>query len=235
MSAKLISCVISCYNEQENITILLDQIKSNNLEKNFEFIIVNNGSTDNSWKIICEKKNNFPEIKFINLDKDLGWGNGITEGLKHTSCEYVGWTHGDLQYDLKILLQVQKVLKDPNNRVDNILIKGRRKNRKLTDGIFTFMMSIIASILLGKILHDINAQPNFFSRKILNDFKNTPKDLMLDIYLYYMILKKKNNKIIRIPVEQEERIHGSSSWNQSFISKFLKSIKQFFGIIKVRF
>ena len=190
MSAKLISCVISCYNEQENISILLDQIKSNNLGKNFEFIIVNNGSTDNSWQIICEKKNNFPEIKFINLDKDLGWGNGITEGLKLTSCEYVGWTHGDLQYDLKILLQVQKVLKDPNNRVDNILIKGRRKNRKLTDGIFTFMMSIIASILLGKILHDINAQPNFFSRKILISVKRFLSIVFyfpLALILYYLV------------------------------------------------
>ena len=235
MPTKLISCVISCYNEEKNITILLDQIKSNNLEKNFEFIIVNNGSTDNSWRIICEKKNNFPEIKFINLDNNLGWGNGITEGLKLTSSEYVGWTHGDLQYDLKILLQVQKVLKDPNNRGDSILIKGRRKNRKFTKGVFTFMMSIIASILLGKILYDINAQPNFFSRKVLNDFKNTPKDLMLDIYLYYMILKKKSNKIIRIPVVQEERIHGSSSWNQNFVSRFTMSVKQFIGIIKVRF
>ena len=235
MPTKLISCVISCYNEEKNIAILLDQIKSNNLEKNFEFIIVNNGSTDNSWRIICEKKNNFPEIKFINLDNNLGWGNGITEGLKLTSCEYVGWTHGDLQYDLKILLQVQKVLKDPNNRGDSILIKGRRKNRKFIEVIFTFMMSIIASILLGKILYDINAQPNFFSRKVLNDFKNTPKDLMLDFYLYYKILKKKNNKIIRIPVMQEERIHGFSSWNRSFISKFMMSVKQFIGIIKVRF
>ena len=235
MPTKLISCVISCYNEEKNIAILLDQIKSNNLEKNFEFIIVNNGSTDNSWRIICEKKNNFPEIKFINLDNNLGWGNGITEGLKLTSSEYVGWTHGDLQYDLKILLQVQNVLKDPNNRRNGILIKGRRKNRKFIEVIFTFMMSIIASILLGKILYDINAQPNFFSRKVLNDFKNTPKDLMLDFYLYYKILKKKNNKIIRIPVMQEERIHGFSSWNRSFISKFMMSVKQFIGIIKVRF
>ena len=56
MSIKLISCVISCYNEEQNIPVLLNQIKKNNLEKNFEFIIVNNGSTDNSWKIICEKK-----------------------------------------------------------------------------------------------------------------------------------------------------------------------------------
>ena len=61
MSIKLISCVISCYNEEENIPVLLNQIKKNNLEKNFEFIIVNNGSTDNSWKIICEKKVVFPK------------------------------------------------------------------------------------------------------------------------------------------------------------------------------
>jgi len=69
MSIKLISCVVSCYNEEENIPVLLNQIKKNNLEKNFEFIIVNNGSTDNSWKIICEKKNSFPEIKFRNYSR----------------------------------------------------------------------------------------------------------------------------------------------------------------------
>ena len=58
-------------------------------------------------------------------------------------------------------------------------------------------MSILASIILFKKLHDINAQPNFF-RDILNLFENPPKDLMLDLYLYNKIssLKKKNNKII---------------------------------------
>ena len=52
MSNKIISCVISCYNEEENILALLNQIKSYDLEKKIEFIIVNNGSTDNSWNII---------------------------------------------------------------------------------------------------------------------------------------------------------------------------------------
>ena len=234
MSNKLISCVISCYNEEKNIAILLNQIKSNNLEKNFEFIIVNNGSTDNSWKIICEKKSSFPEIKFINIEEDLGWGNGITQGLKYVTSDFVGWIHGDLQYDLKILLKVYELLKDPNNRHDNILIKGTRKNRKFSKAIFAFSMSIIASVLLGKILYDINAQPNFFSKKILRDFQNTPKDLLLDLYLYYMISKKKHKKIIRIPVIQEERKYGSSSWNKSFASILLLSIKMFLGIIKTR-
>ena len=185
-------------------------------------------------KLFVKKKNSFPEIKFINIEEDLGWGNGITQGLKYVTSDFVGWIHGDLQYDLKILLKVYELLKDPNNRHDNILIKGKRKDREFSKAIFTFIMSIIASVLLGKILYDINAQPNFFSKKILRDFQNTPKDLLLDIYLYYMISKKKDKKIIRIPVIQEERIYGSSSWNKSFASKFLLSIKMFLGIIKTR-
>ena len=235
MQSKKISCVISCHNEEKNILLLTDQIKKNNLEKNYEIIIVNNGSTDSSWSVISKIKNEFPHIRFINIEKNLGWGNGITEGLKYATCEYVGWTHGDLQYNLNSLLKVEELLNDKNNRHDNILIKGRREKRKFSDAIFTFLMSIIASVLTGKIMYDINAQPNFFSKNLLKEFENTPKDLMLDIYLYYKILKKKNNQIIRIQVSQEERIFGSSSWNQNFISKFLMGIKQFIGILKVRF
>ena len=59
MSNKIISCVISCYNEEENILALLNQIKSYDLEKKIEFIIVNNGSNDNSWNIILHNKKIF--------------------------------------------------------------------------------------------------------------------------------------------------------------------------------
>lgn len=235
MQNKKISCVISCHNEEKNILLLIDQIKKNNLEKNYQFILVNNASTDKSWGLITNIKDKFPEIKFINIEKNLGWGNGITEGLKHATCEFVGWTHGDLQYNLNSLLKVEELLNDNKNRHDNILIKGRRKKRNFSDAIFTFFMSIIASVVTGKIMYDINAQPSFFSKNLLKEFENTPKDLMLDIYLYYKILKRKNNQVIRIPVLQEKRIFGSSSWNKSFISKLEMAIKQFIGILKVRF
>ena len=204
MSNKIISCVISCYNEEENILALLNQIKSYDLEKKIEFIIVNNGSNDNSWNIILHNKKNFPEIKFINVEEDLGWGNGVSEGLKYAKCKFVGWIHGDLQYDMKILFQVIEILENPQNQNQNILIKGRRARRMFLEDFFTFIMGIIASILLRKFLFDINAQPSFFSKEILKKFKNTPKDLMLDLYLYNLICKIKESKIIRIPVVQKE-------------------------------
>lgn len=233
MPDKIISCVISCYNEEENIPALLKQIKSNKLERKIDFIIVNNGSTDNSWRIISDYITLFPEIKFINVKEDLGWGNGITEGLKYAKCKFVGWIHGDLQYDMKILFQVIEVLENPKNQKHNILIKGRRARRKISEDFFTLTMSIIATIFLRKKFIDINAQPSFFSREILKNFNNVPKDLMLDLYIYNLINKIKDKKIIRIPVVQKDREKGQSSWNKNFASKFLLSYKMLKGIIKL--
>ena len=56
---------------------------------------------------------------------------------------------------------------------------------------------------------------------------------MLDLYIYNLINKIKNKKIIRIPVVQKERERGQSSWNKNFASKFLLSYKMLKGIIKL--
>ena len=168
-----------------------------------------------------------------NVEKDLGWGNGVSEGLKYAKCKFVGWIHGDLQYDMKILFQVIEILEKPQNQNQNVLIKGRRAKRKFSEDFFTLTMGILASILLRKILFDINAQPSFFSREVLKKFKNTPKDLMLDLYLYNLICKTKERNIIRIPVVQKDREKGQSSWNKNFASKFLLSYRMLIGIIKL--
>ncbi len=234
-NSKLISCVISCYNEEKNLPILFDQIKKYNLEKNFQIIIVNNGSTDNSDKIINQFKNNFPEVLFLNIKEDMGWGHGILNGLKLTTTKYVGWTHGDLQYNLNLLNDVYRIIKENDNVFENILIKGLRKKRKFIENIFTKGMSIVASIILCQKFTDINSQPNFFSRNIYKKFKNPPNDLMLDLYLYYKVKKMNNYKIKRFSVIQHERQFGVSSWKKNFLSVIGLSFKQLIGIIKIRF
>ena len=68
--SKLISCVISCYNEEKS-SILVDQIKSNKLESKFQFIIVNNGSKDNSSSVIKELEMKNKEIQFVDIKEIL--------------------------------------------------------------------------------------------------------------------------------------------------------------------
>lgn len=71
---------------------------------------------------------------------------------------------------------------------------------------------------------DINAQPNIFHRSFFESLHNTPKDFSLDLYFLYMA-KKRGLNVIRFDVLFPERVHGESSWNTGFLSKW-KFIKR---------
>ena len=63
---------------------------------------------------------------------------------------------------------------------------------------------------------EINAQPTMFSRKLLDSFLDPPHDFSLDLYAYYLAIKKKY-KIIRFNVKFGQRIHGKSNYGFSRI------------------
>ena len=50
-------------------------------------------------------------------------------------------------------------------------------------------MAIIESIFLGEIFWDINAQPNIFSRDLVDTFNKGPNDYSFDLYYYFIALK----------------------------------------------
>ena len=93
------SIVIPCFNEEGTIQLILDRTKNLFIDNNIELILVNNGSTDNSKDILSELIINYPHAKYINLEKNLGYGGGILQGLSHCKGEIIGWTHADLQTD----------------------------------------------------------------------------------------------------------------------------------------
>ena len=89
------------------------------------------------------------------------------------------------------------------------VLKGKRKGRSLFDWFFTFSMSIISSVLLGRCLSDINAQPKMFHRSFLKKLKNHPKDFSLDLFFLYQA-KSNAMKIIEHPVYFGNRLYGES-------------------------
>ena len=155
----LLSIIIPCYNEAQNLHLLIEQCKKIT-GKNIEIILVNNGSTDNSFNKITRLIKDLTNIKVINVKENLGYGHGILKGLKAARGDILSWTHADLQTDLNDVLIGFKFFKNDNN----IFVKGRRVKRPLKDNIFTIGMSVFETILFQKFFWDINAQPNMFNR-----------------------------------------------------------------------
>ena len=228
----ILSIVIPCFNEEKNIKSILDKFNKFSDNKKFELVLVDNGSSDNTWKYIKECLPKYKFLKALRIKKNIGYGNGIVSGLSIAEGRYLGWTHADLQADINDIYRAYKILKEDGFKND-IYIKGFRKNRKLADQIFTFGMTIIESLWFGTILDDINGQPNIFPKEFFNKWENPPKDFLLDLYSFYLA-KIYDLRIKRFNVKFITRKYGTSSWNINWKSKFIFTFKILLGSLKLK-
>lgn len=219
-----LSIIVPCYNESKNIPLILEKFNSVIKRDDIEVLLVNNGSTDNSEQILNELVPNYKFARIVKIEINQGYGFGIISGLNVANGEFIGYTHADMQTDPADPIKALGIIEKEKNP-KNCFIKGNRKGRPLFDQFFTIGMSFFETVYLGKKLWDINAQPNIFHKSFFESIKNScPKDFSLDLYFLYMA-QKKNLKIVRIDVIFPERIHGESSWNTGFSSKW-KFIKR---------
>jgi polyisoprenyl-phosphate glycosyltransferase len=219
-----LTIIVPCYNEERNIPLILERFNSVIKSDDIEIILVNNGSTDNSEAVISEQISNYSFARVVKVEINQGYGFGITSGLRVAKGEFIGYTHADMQTDPADILKAFKLLKQQETP-EKCYIKGDRKGRSLFDQFFTIGMSFFETFYLGKKLWDINAQPNIFNRSFFDSIKNTcPKDFSLDLYFLYTAQKLRLN-VIRFDVLFPERVHGESSWNKDFTSKW-KFIKR---------
>lgn len=214
-----VSIVIPCYNEQENIPLILERFQNVIQGEDMEIILVDNGSTDDSAKVLNDLLPRYPFARTVKVPVNQGYGYGILTGLKEAKGEFLGWTHADMQTNPEDVIKAYHLLAE-NQWNKNIMVKGNRKGRGLFDNLFTFGMAVFETTYLHKRLYDINAQPNIFSKEFFASWENPPKDFSLDLYALYMA-KVQGIHVIRFSVLFPPRIHGQSHWNTGLAAKYM--------------
>lgn len=188
-----------------------------------EIIIVDNGSEDESFKLISELLPQYPACRVIRLPINKGYGYGILAGLRSAQGEILAWTHADMQTDPMDTLKGLAFFEDAR-QPELIFVKGCRQGRPLADIFFSVGMSFFETILLHRFFWDINAQPSMFHRRFFDAWINPPDDFSLDLFAYnYAKLLQLNIK--RFPVLFSKRLHGLSRWNINWAAK-IKFIKR---------
>jgi len=209
------SLIIPCYNEADNISLLLARCDEISSQTDIEVILVDNGSTDNSADVLQKLLPQYPGCRSIRVEKNMGYGFGILAGLNSAKGDILGWTHADMQTDPQDALRGLELF--DKHGID-VFVKGRRYGRPLADVIFTLGMSIFETILLCKPMWDINAQPTMFSRAFFETWHEPPHDFSLDLYVYYQA-RWRGLTVHRFPVIFGQRAHGVSHWNVNWNAK----------------
>ncbi len=209
MSTVKLSIVIPCYNEADNIQLLLNNI-CNTYKQYTEIILVDNGSTDNTADILENELELIKNvlIKFVKIEKNIGYGHGIMAGIKKARGDIISWTHADFQTDIKDVYNGFELFSQQTIQ-KKIFLKGIRNKRPIVDAILTLGMGIISSIWLRQNLNDINAQPKMFHRSFLKKIGKPPDDFSLDLYFYYNAIINEM-KILELPVYFGKRLHGEA-------------------------
>ena len=98
-----VSAMFPCYNDGETIAGLVDDVHGAlaPLVDALEVIVVNDGSADNSRKVLDELATTRPWLVVIHHERNRGYGGALISGFTAARYEWIFYTDGDAQYDAK--------------------------------------------------------------------------------------------------------------------------------------
>ena len=209
--------IVPAYCEEKNIVKTVSNINKVNLEEDtLDYIVINDGSPDNT-KEVCIKNN----IKFIDLPFNLGIGGAVQTGYKYAyynNYDIAIQFDGDGQHDASYIKDLISEIKKGNN-----VVIGSRFVQELSEFKSTRMrriginiLSYLIKLVTKRKIYDPTSGFRAVDKLVIKEFANNyPIDYPEPDTIVTII--KKGYKVSEIPVKMNEREHGESSIN------FLKS------------
>ena len=240
MSNKLdISVVVPLYNEEESLPELvawIDRVAQNN-KLSYEVIMVDDGSSDNSWAVVEQLKEQYPAIKGIRFARNYGKSAALYCGFAEAEGEVVFTMDADLQDSPDEIPEMRRMILEDGYD----LVSGWKKKRydpagkRFPSKFFNFTARIVSGIKL----HDFNCGLKAYRRRVIKSI-----EVYGEMHRYIPILAKHAGykQIGEKVVQHQERKYGVSKFGMermvkgyldlisvSFMSHFGRSPMYFFG------
>ena len=234
-----ISVVVPLYNEEESLPELVQWIDrvagSNNLS--YEIILVDDGSTDNSWSVVEKLKSQYSQIRGISFLRNYGKSAALYEGFKMAEGKVVFTMDADLQDSPDEIPEMRRMILEEGYD----LVSGWKKRRydPVSKRWPSKFFNLTARVVSGIKLHDFNCGLKAYRRKVVKSI-----EVYGEMHRYIPILAKHAGfkRIGEKVVEHRERKYGVSKFgiermvkgyldliSVSFMSHFGRSPMYLFG------
>ena len=114
LKKELISIIVPCYNEEESIPIFYNEINkvSKKMNVNFEYIFIDDGSTDNTLNILRNLSKKDKKVRYISFSRNFGKEAGMYAGLEKAKGDYAAIMDADLQDSPEKLIEMYASIKN---------------------------------------------------------------------------------------------------------------------------
>lgn len=222
-----LSIIISLFNEEESLPELISWIARSleNEHLTYEIIMVNDGSTDASWKTIQELSKSYPQIHGICFRRNYGKSAALYEGFEAAQGEIVVTMDADLQDDPQEIPEMMRMIKEEGYD----LVSGWKKKRHddvLTKNIPSKLYNATARKVTGIKLHDMNCGLKAYRKEVVKSI-----EVYGDMHRFIPYLAKNAGfaNIGEKVVHHQARKYGKSKFGMDrFIHGFLDLLSLWF-------
>lgn len=215
-----VSVVIPLLNEEESLQELYDWIVKVMQFNHFsyEILFIDDGSTDQSWKIIEELAHKNPHVKGLKFSVNYGKSQALNAGFKKAKGDVVITMDADLQDSPEEIPELVELIKEKNYD----LISGWKKVRydsKIRKNIPSKLFNAAARKTSGLKLHDFNCGLKAYKNEVIKSI-----DVSGEMHRYIPVLAKNAgfSKIEEKVVLHQARKYGKTKFGMSrFINGFL--------------
>ena len=214
-----LSLVIPVYNEEESLPVLVETIDGvlGDLPLTFEVILVDDGSTDDSYAVIEQISQRFPYIAAIRFRRNYQKAAALAAGFKEAVGEVVITMDADLQDDPEEIPNLLAALESGQD-----LVSGWKRERRdpLGKRLPSKLFNWVTSTVSGVRLHDFNCGLKAYRREVVEDLLPY---LYGELYRYLpAIAYWSGYRVTEIPVRHHPRRYGISKFgSKRFLSGFL--------------
>ena len=207
-----LSVVVPIYNDQEVISELLRRLSAvlEQIVKDYEIILVDDGSRDQSWEIMQAERANYAHLRIAHLSRNFGQQNAIAAGLSLTTKELIVLMDSDLQdrpEDIPVLIDALLA----NEQATMAIAQWEeRKDSRMKIAVSRLFQRVSNSIT------DIHTMPRLgifrvMKKSVVDELRNFPERTATAVSLLYFI----GSKYVAVPLKRDARFAGKSGYNLS--------------------
>ncbi len=219
-----LSIVVPVLNESESLLELTSEIIASceAASLSFEIVFVDDGSTDDSWAVICEAAKAGDHVSGIRFRRNFGKAAALTAGMRAADGEYIMMMDADLQDDPA---EIPKFIEKLESGFD--VVNGWKQRR--LDPWHKVYPSRVFNWMIGRLtglwLHDHNCGLKLFRREVTHEVR-----IYGELHRFIPVLAHARGfKITELPVHHRERQFGYSKYG---VRRFLRG---FLDLLTVKF
>jgi glycosyltransferase involved in cell wall biosynthesis len=209
-SSNGISAFFPAYNDGGTIAsmVLSAVLVLQELTDDYEVIVVNDGSSDYTKEILDEVERQYDAVRVVHHEKNRGYGGALRTGFSEASKEFIFYTDGDAQYDVRDLPTLWKAMDD---RVD--MVQGYKIGRSdpLHRVIIGRIYHWVANLAFGLHLKDVDCDFRLIRHSVFDTMHLKSDSGVICVEMMKKI-RDGGFRISEVPVHHYHRVYGQSQF-----------------------